>query len=57
MLGSDSTYEAAGGGALRVRSDRSEKLAEGGGDLALGGEGNPAKLDWLIEGRAVPLSG
>ena len=53
----DTANEAVGGGALRVRSDRSEEFTEGGGNLALGGEGIQTKLDWLIGGRAVTLSG
>jgi hypothetical protein len=57
MLGSDLTYEAAGGGALRVKSDQSEKLAEGRGDLALGGEGIQTKFYWLIRGRRGGLGG
>jgi hypothetical protein len=45
ILGSDLAYEVAGGGALRVRSNQSEKLAEGGGSLVLGEEGFQSKLD------------
>jgi hypothetical protein len=57
MFGPDSTYEAAGGGTLRVKNDQGEKLAGGGGDLVLGGEGIQTKLDWPIMGRAVTISG
>jgi hypothetical protein len=57
MFGPDSTYEVAGGGTLRVKNDQGEKLGEGGGDLVLGGEGIQTKLDCLIKGRAVTLSG
>jgi hypothetical protein len=57
MFSPDLKHEVAGGGALRVRSNQSEELTEGGRDFALGGEEILTKLDRLIKGRAVTLSG